>query len=132
MLVKNPPAITYPASSSHPTGTTLDLAISSSNTSLEVTHLTIPPGDQLALSIKTEIKYRECMDRPLRYDKANWDMIRAEILLLDNKQDHPTAVQQSLSEIVSRHTPRARFKAKAFWCDSLNIKKEAIQKLTRK
>jgi len=72
------------------------------------------------------------MDRSLRYDKANWDMIRAEILLLDNKQDDPTTVQQSLSEIVLRHTPRARFRAKAFWCDSLNTKKKAIQKLAKK
>jgi len=72
------------------------------------------------------------MDRPLRYDKANWDMIRAEILLLDNKQDDPTAVQQSLSEIVLRHTPRARCGAKLFWCNSLNAKKRAIQKLPRK
>ena len=59
-------------------------------------------------------------------------MIRAEILLLDNKQDDPTAVQQNLSEIVLRHTPRARFRAKPFWCDSLNTKKRAIQKLYRK
>jgi len=72
------------------------------------------------------------MDRPLRHDKANWDMIRAEILLLDNKKNDPTKVQQSLSEIVRRHTPRARFRGKAFWCDSLNTKKTEIQRLTRR
>jgi len=132
MEVRNPHTVTHPPSSSHPTGTTLDLAISSNNTNLTIEHLTIPSGDHLALSITSKIKWRECIDKPLRYDKANWDMIRAEILLLDDKQDDPTTVQQSLSEIVLRHTPRARFRAKAFWCNSLNAKKKAIEKLTRK
>jgi len=132
MEVRNPHAITHPASSSHPTGTTLDLAISSNNTNLRVKHRTIPSGDHLALAITSEIRWRECIDKPLRYDKANWDMIRAEILLLDNKQDDPTAVQQSLSEIVLCHTPRARFRAKAFWYDSLNTKRKAILKLAKK
>jgi len=59
-------------------------------------------------------------------------MIHAELLLLDSKQDDPSAVQQSLSEIVLRHTPRARFRAKAFWCNSLNTKNKLLQKLTRK
>jgi len=72
------------------------------------------------------------MDKQLRYDKANWDMIRAEILLLDKKQDEPASVQPSLSEIVLHQTPRATFRAKAFWCDSLNKMKKAIQKLGKK
>ena len=132
MEVRNPHAITDPPSSSHPTGTTLDLAISSINTNLGVALINIPCGDHLALSITSDIQWRECADRPLRYDKANWDMIRAELLLLDNKQDDPTTVQRCLTRIVLRHTPRARFRAKAFWCDSLNQKKKAIRSLIKK
>lgn len=120
MKVKNPHAITHPPSGSHPTGTTLDLAISSNNTGLRVTHLTISSGDPVALSITAEIQWRECMDRPPRYDKANWHLIRAELLLLDNKQDDLATVQQSLTENVLHDTTRAWFKAKPFWCDALN------------
>jgi len=132
MEIRNPHIVIHSTSISHPIGTTLDRAISSNNTNLGVKHLTIPSGDHLTLSITSEIKWPECMDKPLRYDKANGDMIRAKILLLDNKQDDTAAVQPSLSEIVLRHTPRARFRAKAFWCNSLNAKKKAILKLTRK
>ena len=57
-------------------------------------------------------------------------MIRAELLLLDNGQNDPAAVQQCLTEIVLRHTPRARFRAKAFWCDSLNATRKTIQRIT--
>ena len=70
MEVRNPHPITHPASSSHPTGTTLDLAISSNSTNLSVKHLTITSGDHLALSITREIKWRQWRDKPLRYHKA--------------------------------------------------------------
>ena len=132
MEVRNPHVITHPHSGSHPTGSSLDLATSSYKINLGVTLLNIPSGDHLALSITSGIQWRECTDRPLRYDKANWDMIRAELLWLDNKQDDSTTVQRSLTEIVLRHTRRARFRAKAFRCDSLNQKKRAIRSLIKK
>ena len=42
-------------------------------------------------------------------------MIRAELLLMDANDHDPTRVQRKLTDIMLRHTPRARHKAKAFW-----------------
>ena len=107
LQVSNPHVITHPPSGSHPIGTTLDLAISDQNNPNNVQHLSVPSGDHLALAIRTKIAWRNSAERPLRYDKANWAMIRAELLLLDGKEDDPAKVQASLTEIVLRHTPRA-------------------------
>lgn len=77
--------ITHPPSSSHPTGTTLDLVITDQTNQVNVQHLPIPSGDHLALAVKTRIEWRSSIERLLRYDKANWVMIKAELLLLDGK-----------------------------------------------
>ena len=131
LRVNNPHVITHPPSGSHPIGTTLDLAISDQNSPNNVRHLEIPSGDHLALAIRTKIAWRKSTERPLRYDKANWAMIRAELLLLDGKEDDPAKVQASLTEIVLRHTPRARHNAKAFWCKSLEAERKKLKRMMK-
>ena len=131
LQVNNPHVITHPTSGSHPIGTTLDLVISDQNNPINVQHLSVPSGDHLALAIRTKVAWRNSAEGPLRYDKANWAMIRAELLLLDGKEDDPAKVQANLTEIVLRHTPRARLNAKGFWCRGLGVERKKLKQMIK-
>ena len=132
LTINNPHTVTHPPTGSHPIGTTLDLVISNQELNLEVQHLTIPSGDHLALAVKTPIKWTSSSEQPLRYDKANWGMIRAELLLMDASDHDPTRVQRKLTDIVLKHTPRARHKAKAFWNQELDKNRSTLREMIKK
>ena len=131
LKVLNPFAVTHPPSSSHPTGTTIDLVIANAHLKVTTDHLIIPSSDHLAILVNAPINWRNSGDRPLRYDKAKWDMIGAELLLMDEKDTDPTSVQRQLSDITLRHTPRANPKAKAFWSKELDAQRRRVLKEVR-
>lgn len=132
LRVTNPHVITHPPSASHLTSTTLDLVITDQTSQVSVQHRPIPSGDHLALAVKTRIEWRCSSEQPLRYDKANWAIIKAELLRLDGKVNNPGKVQASLTATVLRHTPRARHNAKAFWCKSLEEKRKKLRRMLLK
>jgi len=129
--VLNPFIITHPPSSSHPTGTTIDLVIANAHLEVTADYLIIPSSDHLAILVNVPVNWRNSADRPLRYDKAKWDMIGAELLMMNEKDTDPTSVQRQLSEITLRHTPQANPKAKAFWSEELNTQRRKVLKEVR-
>ena len=110
--------------------TTIDLVIADTNTKTTVRAYDVTSTNYKAISVNTNIFWKPCQDRALRYDKANWNAITTGIMLLNENNYDPKHVQSELTRIVLEHTPRARMGAKAFW--NKNLQKMRQELLTLK
>ena len=105
--------------------TTIDLVAATQGSRVKVKGIPIASASHIALSVKTELEWRPTAERPLRYDKADWDSIKTGIKMMDQRDTSPKSVQEQLSRLVKNHTPRARPNSKAFWNkDQENMRKE--------
>jgi len=77
------------------------------------------------------IRWRPTRDGALRYDKADWNQIRAEITLMKEEDSDPRSVQSQLTAIIVKHTPRAKPNAKAFWNSKLEKERKEMMKAWR-
>jgi len=103
---------------------TIDLVIANPKCRVKVRHRIIASTEHRALEVKTNLTWRETTEKLLRLDKADWGGIEAELMLIDEKDTHPTRLQENLTRIILAHTPRATGKAKVFWNKDLaNMRK---------
>ncbi|PWW72875.1 hypothetical protein C7212DRAFT_347349 [Tuber magnatum] len=89
-----------------------------------VNTIEIAVADHRTLEIDMDILWKMTGESPLRYDKAGWEAIKTELLLLDNEDDDLENIENKLTSIVLKQTPRARPNAKAFWGKEPREKKE--------
>jgi len=129
--VYNPFMITLPPYCQRGTGTTIDVVICTVNNPCKISAINIATADHKALKIKTNLVWRKSTEAKLRYDKADWSQIKTAIMLMDPTVTCPTQVQQSLTGILLRHTPRARTGAKAFWNKDLERDRQTILSIQR-
>ena len=111
---------------------TIDLVMANPESRVQVRHRVIAATEHRALEIKTNLKWTQTTEKPLRYDKADWKKIETELALLNENDDDPTCLQKYLTDIILRHTPRATGKAKAFWNKELAQMRKEIIKLIPK
>ena len=72
--------------------TIIDLVITDSNTRTMVRAFDVTSTNHRAISINTNIVWKPCQPRALRYDKANWNAITTGIMLLDEHNHDPKHV----------------------------------------
>jgi len=113
-------------------GTTIDLAISDPSTPCKANTIDISSAQHKALKIKIGIVWRKSQELALRYDKADWEKIKTELLFLDERITDPDKVQKELTRIIHKHTPRARPNAKAFWNKDLETMRSKIKRELKK
>jgi len=132
MEIRNRHVISMPTNRNAPGGTTIDLAISDTNTPCKANTIDISSAQHKALKIKIGIVWRKSQEQALRYDKADWEKIKAELLFLDERITDPDKVQKELTRIIHKHTPRARPNAKAFWNQDLETMRSGIKRERKK
>jgi len=132
MEIRNRHIITMPTSRNAQGGTTIDLAISDPNTPCKANTIDISSAQHKALKIKIGIVWRKSQELALRYDKADWEKIKTELLFLDERVTDPDKVQKELTRIIHKHTPRARPNAKAFWNKDLETMRNKIKRERKK
>jgi len=118
--VVNAYGVSYIPPNPNSTSSTIDLVIAEASCGVRVKHRTIASSEHKALEIKTGLVWRSTSENPLRYDKADWGKIETEIHLLKEDED-PSSLQEKLTSIILRHTPRASGRAKAFWNKDLTL-----------
>jgi len=117
--IRNRQVITMPTNRNSQGGTTIDLAISDQNTSCKTNTIDIVSAQHKALRIQIGIAWRKSQELALRYDKADWEKIKTELLFLGERTTDPQKVLRELTRIIHKHTPRARPNAKIFWSTDL-------------
>jgi len=127
MEIRNRHVITMPTNRNSQGGTTIDLAISDPNTPCKTNAIDIASAQHKALRIKISIAWRKSQELALRYDKADWEKIKTELLFLDERTTDAEKVQRELTRIIHKHTPRARPNAKAFWNGNLETMRNNIK-----
>lgn len=68
---------------------TIDLVIATYGSRTKVKSVPIASTSHTVLSIKTNLEWQPTAERPLRYDKADWDSIRAGTKLMDLRDTAP-------------------------------------------
>jgi len=131
LQVRNPFMLTHKATRTAHSSTTIDLVISEPDEILLIRALHITTADHRAICINTKIRWRPTRDGALRYDKADWNQIRAEITLMKEEDSDPRSVQSQLTAIIVKHTPRAKPNAKAFWNRELEKERKELMKSWR-
>jgi len=132
MEIRNRHVITMPTNRNAQGGTTIDLAMSDTNTPCKANTIDIASAQHKALKVKKGIAWRKSQEQALRYDKADWEKIKTELLFLDDRISDPEKVQIELTRIIHKHTPRARPNAKAFWNRNLETMRNNIKKERKK
>jgi len=109
-------------------GTTIDLAISDPNTPCKANTIDISSAKHKALKIKVGMVWRKSQELALRYDKGDWEEIKAGLLFLGERITYPDKVQKELTRIIHKHTPRAGPNTKAFWNKDLETMRNKIKR----
>jgi len=128
--VVNAHGVSYIPPNPNHTSSTIDLVIADASCSVRVKHRTIASTEHRALESKTGLVWRSTSENPLRYDKADWGKIETEIHLL-REDENPSSLQEKLTNIILRHTPRASGKAKAFWNKDLTLIRKRLLKMVK-
>jgi len=118
--VVNAHGVSYIPPNPNNTSSTIDLVIAEASCGVRVKYRTIASSEHKVLEIKTRLVSRSTSENPLRYDKADWGKIETEIHLL-KEDENPSSLQEKLTSIILRHTPRASGRAKAFWNKGLTL-----------
>jgi len=104
--------ITRTSTNTNHSSSTIDLVIANPASGTKVRHKIIASTARRALEIKTNLKWKESTEKPLWYDKVDWRKIEAGLALMDENNNDPTLLQDNLTRIILKHTPRASGKAK--------------------
>jgi len=128
--VVNTHGVSYILPNPNHTSSTIELVIADASCGVRIKHRTIASTEHRALDIKTRLVSRSTSENPLRYDKADWGKIETEIHLL-RADENPSSLQEKLTNIILRHTPRASAKAKAFWNKDLTLIRKRLLKIVK-
>ena len=128
--VVNAHGVSYIPPNPNHTCSTIDPVIADASCGVRVKYRTIASTKHRVLEIKTELVWRSTAENPLRYDKADWGKIETEIHLL-REDKNPSSLQEKLTNIILRHTPRASGKAKAFWNKDLTLIRKKLLKMVK-
>jgi len=103
--------ITYAPTNQNHSSSTINLVIANPRCKVKVKHRIIASTEHRALEVKTNLVWRETTEKLLRFNKADWGKIEAELTLLDVNDSDPIHLQENLTRIILAHTPRATRKA---------------------
>jgi len=103
--------ITYALTNQNHSSSTINLVIANPRCKVKVKHRIIASTENRALEVKTNLVWRETMEKLLRFDKADWGKIEAKLTLLDEHDSDLIHLQENLIRIILAHTRRATRKA---------------------
>jgi len=128
--VVNAHRVSYVPPNPNHTSSTIDMVIANPAYGVRVKHRTIASTEHKVLEIKTRLVWRSASESPLRYDKADWEKIEAEIHHL-KKDENPLTLQEKLTNIILRHTLQASGRAKVFWNKDLTLMRKRLLEMVK-